>query len=58
MTYDAANERFSYDLTDITTGDYCYYYTVDGEEKLDAFNENTKIMLERHAVSATTRNSI
>ena len=42
MTYDAANERFSYDLTDITTGDYCYYYTVDGEEKLDAFNENTK----------------
>lgn len=42
MTYDAANERFSYDLADITTGDYCYYYTVDGEEKLDAFNENTK----------------
>lgn len=42
MTYDAANERFSYDLTGITTGDYCYYYTVDGEEKLDAFNENTK----------------
>lgn len=42
MTYDVANERFSYDLTDITTGDYCYYYTVDGEEKLDAFNENTK----------------
>ncbi|MGO5230065.1 alpha-amylase family glycosyl hydrolase [Thermoguttaceae bacterium LCP21S3_D4] len=42
MTYDAANERFSYDLSGITTGDYCYYYTVDGEEKLDAFNENTK----------------
>ncbi len=42
MTYDAANERFSYDLTGITTGDYYYYYTVDGEEKLDAFNENTK----------------
>lgn len=42
MTYDAANERFSYDLTGIATGDYCYYYTVDGEEKLDGFNENTK----------------
>ena len=42
MTYDAANERFSYDLTDITTGDYCYYYTVDGEEKLDAYNAETK----------------
>ena len=42
MTYDAANERFSYDLTDITTGDYCYYYTVDGVEKLDAYNADTK----------------
>ena len=42
MTYDAANERFSYDLTGIATGDYCYYYTVDGEEKLDAFNAKTK----------------
>ena len=42
MTYDAANERFSYDLTDITTGDYCYYYTVDGVEKLDAYNAKTK----------------
>lgn len=42
MTYDAANERFYYDLTDIKTGDYYYYYTVDGKEKLDAFNEKTK----------------
>ncbi len=42
MTYDAANERFSYDLSGITTGDYCYYYTVDGEEKLDAYNADTK----------------
>lgn len=42
MTYDAANERFSYDLTNITTGDYCYYYTVDGVEKLDAYNAETK----------------
>lgn len=43
MTYDAANERFSYDLTDIRTGDYCYYYTVDGVEKLDAYNAETKV---------------
>ena len=42
MTYDAANERFSFDLTNITTGDYCYYYTVDGVEKLDAYNTKTK----------------
>lgn len=42
MTYDAANERFSYDLSGITTGDYCYYYTVDGVEKLDAYNAKTK----------------
>ena len=42
MSYDAANERFSYDLTNITTGDYCYYYTVDGVEKLDAYNAETK----------------
>lgn len=42
MTYDAANERFSFDLTNITTGDYCYYYTVDGVEKLDAYNAKTK----------------
>ncbi len=42
MTYDAANERFSYDLSGITTGDYCYYYTVNGEEKLDAYNADTK----------------
>ena len=40
MAYDAANERFYYDLTDIKTGGY--YYTVDGKEKLDAFNEKTK----------------
>ena len=42
MAYDAANERFYYDLTDIKIGDYYYYYTVDGKEKLDAFNEKTK----------------
>ena len=34
MTYDAANDRFGYDLT----GDYYYYYVVDGTGELDAFN--------------------
>lgn len=39
MKYDAAAERFVYDLSDVQVGDYYYYYTVDGEKKLDAFNE-------------------
>ena len=38
MTYDAANDRFGYDFTGVSTGDYYYYYVVDGTEKLDAFN--------------------
>lgn len=38
MTYDAANDRFGYDLTGVSTGDYYYYYVVDGTEELDAFN--------------------
>lgn len=38
MTYDAANDRFGYNLTDVSTGDYYYYYVVDGAEELDAFN--------------------
>ena len=38
MTYDAANERFGYDFTGVSTGDYYYYYVVDGTEELDAFN--------------------
>ena len=39
MTYDAANDRFGYDLTGVSTGDYYYYYVVDGTGELDAFNE-------------------
>lgn len=39
MKYDAAAERFVYDLSNVQVGDYYYYYTVDGEKKLDAFNE-------------------
>lgn len=38
MTYDAANDRFGYDFTSVSTGDYYYYYVVDGTEELDAFN--------------------
>lgn len=38
MTYDAANDRFGYDFTGVSTGDYYYYYVVDGTEELDAFN--------------------
>ena len=38
MTYDEANDRFGYDLTGVSTGDYYYYYVVDGTGELDAFN--------------------
>lgn len=38
MTYDAVNDRFGYDFTGVSTGDYYYYYVVDGTEELDAFN--------------------
>lgn len=38
MTYDAANDRFGYDFTGVSTDDYYYYYVVDGTEELDAFN--------------------
>ena len=38
MTYDAANDRFGYDLTGVSPGDYYYYYVVDGTGELDAFN--------------------
>lgn len=38
MTYDAANDRFGYDFTGVSTGVYYYYYVVDGTGELDAFN--------------------
>lgn len=41
MTYDAANDRFGYDFTGVSTGDYYYYYMVNGKEELDAFNDVT-----------------
>lgn len=41
MAYDAENDRFVYKLTDVSTGDYHYYYVVNGKEELDAFNDVT-----------------
>lgn len=41
MIYNAEEDRFIYDLSDIMPGDYYYYYTVDGEKLLDAFNSET-----------------
>lgn len=41
MAYDAGNDRFVYNLTDVSTGDYYYYYAVNGKEELDAFNDVT-----------------
>lgn len=41
MTYDAANDRFGYDFTGVSTGDYYYYYVINGKEELDAFNDVT-----------------
>lgn len=41
MTYDAENDRFCYDLSGVETGDYYYYYEIDGAEVLDAFHEET-----------------
>jgi len=42
MAYDAENDRFVYNLTDdVSTGDYYYYYVVNGKKELDAFNNVT-----------------
>lgn len=40
MTYDAESERYVYDLPGCETGEYEYYYTVNGESFPDPFNEN------------------
>lgn len=44
MNYDAENERYVYEMTGIKAGEYAYYYVVDGEEKIDAFNEKTTFL--------------
>ncbi len=41
MQYDSVNERYYYDYTNLSSGDYRYRYVVDGEYVLDSFNENT-----------------
>lgn len=44
MVYDEENERFVYQMTGCETGEYTYYYIVDGERKTDSFNANKKIV--------------
>ncbi len=39
MEYDEESERYSFTLTDCKKGDYAYYYLVNGEKVLDAFND-------------------
>ncbi|MCF0187245.1 MAG: starch-binding protein, partial [Bacteroidaceae bacterium] len=41
MDYDAENERYFFDLTDATSGEYTYYYLVDGAKVIDRFNSNS-----------------
>lgn len=42
MSYDAKDERYTYDVKGCETGEYTYYYIVDGKHLTDAFNSNTK----------------
>lgn len=41
MTYDEKFERYVFELTDCKTGEYTYYYTVNGESFADPFNDVT-----------------
>lgn len=43
MTYNENDERYEFELNDITAGEYAYYYVVDGEELLDTFNEDKTV---------------
>lgn len=42
MTYNAKTERYEYDVNGCKSGEYTYYYIVDGKDMLDAFNTNRK----------------
>lgn len=42
MTYNAKTERYEYDENGCKSGEYTYYYIVNGKEVLDAFNKNSK----------------
>ena len=44
MSYDAKNERYTYDVKGCQTGEYTYYYIVNGKCLTDAFNSNTKMV--------------
>lgn len=44
MSYDAKNERYTYDEVGCQTGVYTYYYIVNGKCLTDAFNSNTKMV--------------
>ena len=39
MAYNPAFERFEFQISDCQSGDYEYYYIVDGQTKLDRFND-------------------
>lgn len=41
MTYDTKNERYVYVYNSLTEGEHTYCYFIDGERKLDAYNEKT-----------------
>lgn len=42
MAYNAKTERYEYDVKGCKSGEYTYYYIVDGKDVLDAFNTNRK----------------
>lgn len=42
MTYNAKTERYEYDVNGCESGEYTYYYIVDGKDVLDAFNTKSK----------------
>lgn len=43
MTYDAKTDRFVYYYDSLTEGDHYYRYLVNGEYKLDAYNNRTEM---------------
>lgn len=42
MKYNAETERYEYDENNCKTGEYTYYYSVDGKDVIDSFNKNSK----------------
>ena len=42
MSYNAKTERYEYDVNGCKSGEYTYYYIVNGKDVLDAFNTNSK----------------